>query len=365
MPWLLRLCHKKNLFDQPCGRKVHTARIPRLGGAVFVPATAVGLAVGISLMVSQHELISTIHMSTLSVGLGMLIIYFIGMMDDLFGLSANLKFVVQFMAAICFPICGLYFNNLNGFCGIWELHPLLGQALTVFLVMFIVNAVNTIDGIDGLCSGLTIIALLVYTYFFFDINNLIFCLFTCSLLGTLFVFLYFNIWGNASKGRKTFMGDSGSLMLGYSLCYLGLKLSMTGTGAIEPPTEGILIPFTVLLIPTFDLVRVASNRIRRGVHPFCPDKTHIHHLLLGCGMSQHQALLVLLTADIFLLALNFGLWHAGISATWIVFLDILLFTLFVKSLRSKTSLEAIQTPAVQPQKKSKKSSKKSSKKTSR
>lgn len=359
MPWLLRLCHKKNLYDQPGERKVHHHRIPRLGGVVFIPTTALSLTCVLSLLVSNNDITETFHISTLIVGMGMLIIYLIGVLDDLFGLSANLKFLVQFMAALCFPICGLYFNNLYGFCGIWEVNPLLGQAVTVILVMFVVNSINTIDGIDGLCAGLSCICLLIYTYYFHAIGNNIFCFFTGAMLGTLLVFLKYNLFGNAAKGNKTFMGDSGSLILGFSFCYLGLKLSMTNN-YIAPPAEGILIPYTVLIIPTFDLVRVAFNRILQGRHPFSPDKTHIHHILLSTGMNQHKALLVLLTADVFLIILNFGLWNAAVNVTWIVFLDILLFTLFVKSLRRKTPLEPAPKPATIPHKKSKKSSKHSS-----
>lgn len=334
MPWLLRLCYKKNLFDQPGERKVHSARIPRLGGVVFVPATALGLVVSLCMIISNNELIETFHFSTLVIGMGMLIIYMIGMLDDLFGLTANLKFIVQFVAALSFPLAGLYFNNLHGFCGIWELTPLVGKAFTVFIVMFIVNSINTIDGIDGLCSSLCCIGLAVYTYYFYSIENNVFCLFTCALLGTLSVFMYYNLFGNTQKGRKTFMGDSGSLMLGFSLCYLGLKLSMTNTN-IAPPEEGILIPFTIVIIPTFDLIRVATNRVLRGVHPFSPDKTHIHHLLLGLGMTQHHALITLLLSDVILICINFGLWNIGVEMTWIVLVDILLFAVCVEILRYK------------------------------
>lgn len=344
MPWLLHLCHKKNLFDQPGERKVHSTRIPRLGGVVFVPTTALGLIVTLSFAISNKGIFETFHFSTLVIGLGMLIIYMIGMLDDLFGLSANLKFVIQFVAALCFPFANLYFNNLCGLFGIWELQPLVGQALTVFTIMFVVNAINTIDGIDGLCAGLSSIALFVYTFYFYTIHNNVFCLFACSLLGTLMVFMYYNLFGNSEKGRKTFMGDSGSLMLGFSLCYLGVKLSMSNP-VIEPPAESILIPYTVIIIPAFDLVRVATNRILRGVHPFSPDKTHIHHLLLDTGITQHKALITLLLTDILFICINFGLWHSGVGFTWIFILDVALFTVFVRVLTSKkkTNIQVAQT----------------------
>lgn len=327
-PWILRLCHKYGLYDTPNARKVHKSRIPRLGGVVFVPTTACGLAISLMLQTDNADISDSIKVGTLFIGFGLLIIYITGILDDMFGLSANLKFAVQFAAALAFPVCGLYFDNLYGFCGIYEIGHWVGYALTVFLVIFVVNSVNTIDGIDGLCAGLSIVALTVYTYFFYDIHNYIFCLFTCSLTGSLAVFFLYNMFGNPQKGTKTFMGDSGSLMLGFTLSYLGIKISMAGA-SIPPPPQGILIPLSVLAIPAFDLFRVSVGRIRKGIHPFHPDKTHIHHLLMNNGLSQHMAMVTIVGSDIILILLNLALWKCGIRITWIVGLDILLYAFAV------------------------------------
>ena len=328
MPWILRLCHKNGLYDTPNARKVHKSHIPRMGGVVFVPTTACGLVISLMFMTNNTNLSDNIKVSTLLVGIGLLMIYLLGILDDMFGLSANLKFTVQFVAALAFPVCGLYLDNLYGLFGLYEVNQWIGYALTVFLVMFVVNSVNTIDGIDGLCAGLSIIALSVYTYFFYEIHNYIFCLFTCSLIGSLAVYMIYNMFGDVQKGTKTFMGDSGSLMLGFTLSYLGIKLSMTST-IIAPPKQGILIPLSVLVIPTFDLVRVAISRMLRGVHPFHPDKTHIHHLLMRNGLSQHTAMASLVISDIILITLNLALWKCGIMITWIVIIDVLLYSFTV------------------------------------
>lgn len=332
MPWLMRLCHKKNLYDQPNERKVHHSRIPRLGGVVFAPTAALGVITGLLLLTSETDIYDSIKVSTLVIGLGMLITYIIGLLDDVFGLSAQLKFGIQFIAALCFPLSGIYCDNLYGLFGIYEINIWAGQALTILIVMFVSNAINTIDGIDGLCAGLSCIALVVYSYFFFSIHNYIYVLFTYALLGSLIVFLYYNIFGKEKKGTKTFMGDSGSLMLGFSLSYLGVKLSMSNVN-IAPPEQGLLIPISVLLIPTFDLIRVATNRILRGVHPFCPDKTHVHHLLMGVGLSQRQALVCLLALDIAIIGLNFTLWYVNLNLTYIVLIDVIVFSLFIRMIR--------------------------------
>ena len=327
-PWILHLCHKNGLYDTPNARKIHKSQIPRLGGIVFVPTTACGLAVSLMLLTNNTDISDSIKVGTLLIGFGLLMVYLAGIFDDIFGLSANLKFAVQFVAALALPICGLYFDNLYGLCGIYEINHWVGYALTVFLVMFVVNSVNTIDGIDGLCAGLSIVALTVYTYFFYEIHNYIFCLFTCSLAGSLAVFFVYNLFGNPQKGTKTFMGDSGSLMLGFTLSYLGIKISMTGA-SIPPPSQGILIPWSVLMIPAFDLFRVSAGRIRRGVHPFHPDKTHIHHLLMHNGLSQHMTMVTIVASDIILIILNLALWKCGIGITWIVGLDIMIYAFAV------------------------------------
>lgn len=330
-PWILSLCHKNGLYDTPNARKVHKSSIPRLGGVVFMPTTAVGLILSLILYTNSNHLPNTMQLSTLTIGGGMLIIYLVGLLDDLFGLPANLKFVVQLVAALAFPLCNLYINNLYGLFGIYELNPYVGYALTVFLVIFIANAINTIDGIDGLCSGLSVIALLVYTYFFLSIHNYIFCLFTSAMIGSIVVFMYYNLFGNPEKGTKTFMGDCGSLILGFSLSYLGLKLCSTNA-RIAPPEQGFLIPLSVLIIPALDLTRVALSRISKGIHPFHADKTHIHHLLLFNGLKQGTALWIILLADVMVVALNFALWNCDVQITWIFAIDICLYAVSVYSL---------------------------------
>ena len=327
LPYVLHLCHKNGLYDTPNERKVHQSRIPRMGGIVFAPTVALGLAISLELMIGGSEFTDTIKSSTLLIAAGLLVICFTGALDDLFGLSANLKFAMQFFAALAFPICGIYFNNLYGLFGVYELNQWAGYILTVILVMFVVNSTNTIDGIDGLCAGLTIIALAVYNWFFYNIHNYIFCLLIAALVGTLVVFLYYNILGKADKGTKTFMGDSGSLMLGFVLSYLGIKLSQIApfSTPIHTPREGILVPFSVLLIPTFDLTRVAVGRMLHHRHPFSPDKTHIHHLLMQSGLGQRQTLATLLTADSLLVAFNLVGFNFGVNINIIVLADIIIY----------------------------------------
>lgn len=337
----MRLCHINGIYDTPNARKVHQSRIPRLGGVVFVPTMAIGF-LGTLIFVSHDFNISeTIKLGSIFLAMGVFMVYLVGILDDLFGLSANLKFIVQFFSSLAFPFVGLYIDNLYGLFGFTEINQWVGYCLTVFLVMFVTNSFNTIDGIDGLCSGLSLIALSVYCYFFYQIQNYCFCFFSSALIGSLLVFMRYNIFGKVENETKTFMGDSGSLMLGFVLSYLGIKLSASHP-IVNPPAQGILIPWSVLFIPAIDLTRVAFGRMLKGIHPFHPDKTHIHHLLMFNGLSQLAALASILALDIILVMLNMILWDCGLQITWIVLSDILIYGIIVTILFRTMPVTATQ-----------------------
>ncbi|MBQ7683717.1 MAG: glycosyltransferase [Bacteroidaceae bacterium] len=328
IPWLIYLCHKNKLYDQPDERKLHKNNIPRMGGIAFVPATLMGITTTFAFMLERGGLVENIHTSTLLISIGVALIYFIGLIDDMFGLSANLKFIVQLIASLAFPLSGLYFNHLYGFLGIYEIPLWIGYALTIFVTLLVVNSINLIDGIDGLASGISFIALAVYCLLFYQQGHLVYCIFACSLMGALLVFMYYNILGSEKKKKKTFMGDSGSLFLGFSLCYLGIKYAMDNPNVMEARPDGILAAYTVLIIPTFDLIRVAIARKLRGGDMFEADKTHIHHKLLKSGRSATLTLITIIGMDLLFIALNFTLFYVGLPLTWIVLIDIVLFTLW-------------------------------------
>ena len=329
MPWILSLCKRNGYFDRPNDRKVHKNNTPRLGGVVFVPSTIVGIAATLAIVFNFDGESEPLKSSTLLIGFGIFATYVTGLLDDLFGLSAHLKFFIQFIAALCFPLIGLTLNNLYGFCGIYEIPEIVSYPLTVFLVMLIVNSINLIDGIDGLASSLSLIAFAVFTWAFWNWGMPIFCLFTAAMSGSLLVFLWYNLFGDNAKGTKIFMGDSGSLMLGYALSYLALKFCSDNT-IKEPEQFSLLLSYTILLIPTFDLIRVACSRILRGEHPFHADKTHLHHKLMRTGHYMLMALLTILAADILFSLLNLGLYFAEVNITWIVLADVVIFVVWQK-----------------------------------
>ena len=331
MPLVLYLCKKHHIYDLPDSRKVHSNLTPRLGGLLFVPATAFGTLLSIVCMTGNQEMLLQFHAASLTMAFGTVIIYLIGIIDDLTGMQANYKFLIQIITSSFFPLSGIWINNLYGVCGVYALPFWVGAPLTVFLALLVINALNLIDGIDGLSSGMTIVMLSALTWLFcLDGRSAIFPLFSCGLIGSLAAFFLFNKFGSNRRGTKIFMGDAGSLFLGYAISYLCIKYAMADSSAPDNffSRNGLLVAYTLLIVPVFDLIRVAFGRLfkRRGI--FSPDKTHIHHILMARGLSMTATLLVILAFQLFFIGLNFVLLRAGLGITWIFLADVVLFAAF-------------------------------------
>ena len=242
MPWLIELCRQKGLYDQPNERKVHHNKIPRLGGLLFAPAMSIGIVAGflyLGVSVESSQL-PVFRLSTMILMAGLFLIYLIGVLDDLLGLSARVKFAVQVAASAFMPLCGLYINNLYGLFGLWEIPFWAGSALTVFACLLIVNSVNLIDGIDGLSSGLSMLALTAFAALFWELGVESYTLVSLGLIGAVAAFFFFNVFGSERRGTKTFMGDTGSLVLGYTLAYLSIKYAMNNPSVLAPRPHGRL-----------------------------------------------------------------------------------------------------------------------------
>lgn len=328
LPILTRVCYKRGIYDLPDERKVHKHNVPRMGGVVFVPATIVGMVgtMALSSFLSTDSF-QTIHFSTIVIASAALLIYMIGVIDDLLGCSAKIKFIVQFVATCAMPFCGLRIDSLYGFLGIYELPLLYSYALTVFIAILIVNAINLIDGIDGLAASVSLVALVVFGVLFGKVNVPSFTLLCASLVGTLVVFLFYNTQGTVEKRTKTFMGDSGSLLLGLVSAYFTIKYMMVNSMTLPERPDGLLMSYSILLVPCFDLCRVALCRLMRGQGIFSPDKTHLHHKLMAKGFSMANAVFVVLGLQIGFILLNIALFQLNVAMEYIVLTDTAIFTL--------------------------------------
>lgn len=299
IPNILVISMRKRLFDEPDARKIHKRPIPRLGGVTFFPVIVFTLCTFTAIhLFKGHFVYNIITLNTAREMLflisGLTLLYIVGIADDLIGVRYRKKFVVQIISAAMFPIAGLYINSIYGLFGINEIDPIIGIPFTMLLVVFITNAINLIDGIDGLASGLSMVALVVFGVIFVHFQSWLYALLAFVSVGVIIPFFSYNVFGNADRGRKIFMGDTGSLTLGYILSFFVIRFCMHEPNSMmQVQGSPVLIAFSVLMVPCLDVVRVVLRRARNRKPLFLPDKTHIHHKFLAMGFSPRRALITI------------------------------------------------------------------------
>ncbi len=328
IPQILLIAFRKQLFDEVDPRKVHQGAVPRLGGIAFFPAIlfSLFLVFGFCLQfdaVVINGLMKSSVASMCFICSGVLILYLVGMADDLVGFKYRAKFVAQLVAAALVIAGGVTIDNLHGFLWIHALPMALSMILTALLTVFITNAINLIDGIDGLASGLSSIACAFYGFVFFCAGLYIYSLLAFATMGALLPFFYYNVFGNVKKHTKIFMGDTGALTIGLILSVMSIRLCRIGDDVLDM-NPGVAA-FAPLLIPCFDVVRVYLRRIAHHRNPFLPDKSHIHHKFLALGMSQRLTMPTIVTVSFVLTALNYWL-SRYVNITLLFAMDLLLWT---------------------------------------
>jgi len=340
-PVILDFCKRKKLYDIPNDRKVHKNAIPRMGGISFFPCMLVSFMTVLLFIPNTGYQQIPVNVWTVSSLLGLVLIYAVGIVDDLVGLNATTKFIVQIIAASLLPLAGLYINNMYGLFGIHEIPFFIGCPLTVFAIVFIVNAINLIDGIDGLAAGLTILALAGFLAYFICYGVFIntYNIMIVGMMGALTAFLYFNLFGTTERNNKIFMGDSGSLSLGFLLGFFSIKCAMNNENIWPVRQDAIIVPLTLLFVPIADVVRVSLHRLRNRRPLFLADKNHFHHKLLRMGLTQHQALIFILSVAIGFIVLNWMLYTI-IPQTFIVIIDIALYSCLHIVVSKKIKAEA-------------------------
>ncbi len=329
IPKVMDIAFSKKLFDEKDERKIHQGVVPRLGGVSFMPAimfafcVVVGYTIGIGSAGLEVTLESIVPIFFLLCA--MLLMYLIGIADDMVGVRYSFKFLFQIVAGALIVTSGLWVRSLYGFLWIGEWPAWLGWIMTIFLTIYVMNAVNLIDGIDGLASGLSMIAFAFYSYVLIHSGQYLYGILAGAAIGTLVPFFYYNVFGRAERHNKIFMGDAGSLTIGTLLLFL--TVAVFNTPPEKAGDENIFIlAVAPIMLPCFDVVRVFFHRIRRGRNPFLPDKCHIHHKLLALGFPQWKALITILLTDAVLIGLNL-LLSQYVGPTWLLLGDIAVWSL--------------------------------------
>ena len=333
LPQIMKISKRKRLYDIPDGRKSHGEKIPRLGGLAFFPAIVLtmSLVIGYRYLIGfplNEQLTGNIFLEFLFLSAGCLFLFMMGIEDDLIGVRYRKKFLTQFFVASLLPVSGFYLTNLYGLFGLYEIPAYVGVPLTILLIVYITNAVNLIDGIDGLAAGGSTFSFVVIGSMFWDKGLWLYSMLAFSAAGCLIPFLYFNIWGR--KARKMFMGDAGSLSLGFLLSFLIIKFPAY-ISETEPDVKNLVIPFTLLFIPMFDACRVMVVRALHHQPLFLADRNHLHHKCLSAGMTHLKATELVLAFSVALLVLNS--WLVDIcNINILLVIDLLLGIGFSKSL---------------------------------
>ena len=309
LPAIVRTANQMNLYDSQDDRKVHKGNVPRLGGVSFLPTMLFSILIVISAMSIYSPVSMTFKYGPITQIMmamaGCVLLYLVGIMDDVIGVSYKHKFVIQILASLLICSSGLWINNLYGIFGIHELHPLVGIPITVVVAVLIINSINLIDGIDGLASGLCIMGTVGYSIIFAFCDMNIYLVLASSMIGLLVVFYLYNTLGKPGV-NKLFMGDTGSLTMGYLLAFFAIKLTTIDMQMLGRDNDGgyLIYGLSVILIPMMDVFRVFFARVRDGKGPFFPDKRHIHHKIMALGFSMRQTRYIIFSISIFFLSLN-------------------------------------------------------------
>jgi UDP-GlcNAc:undecaprenyl-phosphate GlcNAc-1-phosphate transferase len=322
IPPIISLINKYKLYDVPNNRKEHSMPIPTMGGvAIFTGMmTALFLWFPFSAEIPQICFFFSV-----------IVLFALGIMDDLKDLSARYKFVIQIALASLIALSGIRINSFDGLFGITEL-PLSAQyTFTILAIVGVTNAFNLIDGIDGLAGGLGFMSLVTLGMFLTISGDINTALIAFALAGGILAFLYFNL-----NPARIFMGDTGSLVLGFVVAVLSIRLMQVNIVAAKPVlTNAPVFVLGIVLIPVFDTLRVFALRIWKGKSPFTADKTHIHHLLTNKGFSHSFAAKLICFVHGFILVEIYWLRNLRQEWTLLILIGFMLFiTMMLKNLRS-------------------------------
>ncbi|MEM9077505.1 MAG: MraY family glycosyltransferase [Bacteroidota bacterium] len=282
IPKIIGVVEYKRLMDDPNNRSSHRNLTPTLGGVSFYFT----LIFALFFIKNWHSLGEDIYIIP-----GLTILFITGLKDDLVVLSPGSKLIAQ-ICAIAFVLVNDSFviESLHGFLNIYDIPYFLYLVIAGFLMLTIINSYNLIDGIDGLASVVGIVIMIIYTTIFYLSKEPFYALISIVMNACLMAFFGFNV----SSDKKIFMGDTGSLIVGFIISILTLKFL-----ALKPESyDGLpfllenapLIAISILIVPLFDTARVFALRLANKRSPFSPDRNHIHHVLIDFwGLSHKQA----------------------------------------------------------------------------
>jgi len=291
IPTIISVAHSKRILDEPNFRKVHDIHTPRLGGLAIFAGFMTGVAIFGEMSIGIQQLLA-----------GSLIIFFVGVKDDINGVSVFKKFFVQVLATgIVLFYADIRISSFHGLFGVYELDIGMSYAFTFLVILCITNSINLIDGVDGLAGSIVIIICLAFGGYFFIYGEKNFAYVAFALAGSMLGFLRYNM-----INAKVFMGDTGALVSGFIISVLAIHFIEMQTLQASPA-----LSVAILFIPLFDTIRVFIIRVYNGVSPFMPDRNHVHHYLNDLGLSHFRVVLVLVLVNLVVIAFSLSFSDLG------------------------------------------------------
>lgn len=288
IPSLVDVARVKHLYDEPNGRTSHSDKTPTLGGmAIFA-----GFIISIMVFLYIPDIPYIQYVIA-----GIIVVFFIGLKDDVIMVAPMTKFIAQlFAATVIIDLGDIRLHGFYGLFGITDIGYYGSDLLSIFVIIAIVNAFNLIDGIDGLAAGVGILASIVFGLWFYLNGYVQLAIVACALTGSLGAFFWFNVY---SKKHKIFMGDIGSLLLGFVMAIFAIKFNdLNALPAAYKVVAAPAVSIGILIVPIYDTIRVSIVRLYHRRSPFSPDREHVHHYLVDLTGSHKKSTFIILAVNI-------------------------------------------------------------------
>jgi UDP-GlcNAc:undecaprenyl-phosphate/decaprenyl-phosphate GlcNAc-1-phosphate transferase len=319
VPVIINICNLKNLMENPIKRSSHETPTPTFGGVAIFSSTIISY-----MLWNFNDEGFLLH----KVFAGLVILFFLGLKDDLFTLDALKKLGSQILVALLVVVgSDLRITSFFGIFGVYQIPYFVSIVFSMFLIVALINSFNLIDGIDGLSGGIGMIASAGFGLWFVLNNQWSLACLAFSLVGSLLAFLRYNY----STTNKIFMGDTGSLVVGFIVSVLAIQFVQLNVFNFSTNTmykSAPVVAIVLLIVPIFDTLRVFSLRILKGKSPFKADRLHLHHLMIDNGLSHVATSFVLYFATVLLTSITYFL-RSFYTNTQLSFSVLALFIVYV------------------------------------
>lgn len=317
VPTIIKISRRKNLMDEPGVRSSHLRKIPNLGGI------AIFYSIGISASIFAYELFDLYKFLFAS----MVILLYIGVMDDIVVMRAYKKLVAQIVVSALIVIgSDIRIRSLFGILGIYELKYFVSVIFSIVTFIILINAFNLIDGIDGLAGGYSVICSVLFgiSYYRLGAYNYPLVVLSVVVIGAVLAFLYYNL--SNYRTNKIFMGDTGSMLLGFllaftSICFIDVFIDREIPGIPRYHLQSApVMAVAILILPIVDTLNVIIIRLVNKKSPFDADKNHIHHKLLKLNLTHRRSSFYIILYYLFVVTIAYYFRHININLLLVIVL---------------------------------------------